>query len=157
MLQCYPHMGNCLLAVVRGFLEEEKLSGTEICSYSSADLERDSQATHHFSTFLFEVAAQYPSMAQSILPLLRPRLDEDPYQMRNCALSVIGEVLRGFARREQLDSKERMQRDKLLDLLQEHIHDVNSFVRAKALQIWHNIVTTGVGYYIFFYVEKLGF
>lgn len=38
--------------------------------------------------------------------------------MRNCVLGVIGEVLPTFARREQLDPKESLQRDRLMDLLQ---------------------------------------
>ncbi|VDQ13656.1 unnamed protein product, partial [Trichobilharzia regenti] len=63
--------------------------------------------------------------------------------MRNCVLSIIGEILPMFAKREQLDHNERVQRDRLMDLLQEHIHDVNGYVRAKALHIWHNIVTLG--------------
>ncbi|CAH8664662.1 unnamed protein product [Dicrocoelium dendriticum] len=124
LLQCFPHMVNCLISFVRSFMEEDHMTGVvrellkEICSYNGADLERDAQATQNFSSFLLEVAAAYPGLAQSILPLLRPRLDEDPYQMRNCVLGVIGEVLSSFARREQLDSKESVQRERLMDLLQ---------------------------------------
>ncbi|CAH8841855.1 unnamed protein product [Trichobilharzia szidati] len=149
LLQCYPHMVNCLLAIVKSFTEDEKINDTvrdllkEICSYDGAHLERDSQASQNFSNFLIEVARLYPSLAQSILPLLRSRLDDEPYQMRNCVLSIIGEILPMFAKREQLDQNERVQRDRLMDLLQEHIHDVNGYVRAKALHIWHNIVALG--------------
>ncbi|CAH8504237.1 unnamed protein product [Schistosoma rodhaini] len=149
LLQCFPHMVTCLMAIVRSFIEDEKLISVvrellkEICSYNGADLERDSQASQNFSNFLLEVARTYPTLAQSILPLLRCRLDEEPYQMRNCVLGVIGEILPMFAKREQLDPNERVQRDRLMDLLQEHIHDVNGYVRAKALQIWHNIVVLG--------------
>uniref|UniRef100_A0A183BDA3 Condensin complex subunit 1 n=1 Tax=Echinostoma caproni TaxID=27848 RepID=A0A183BDA3_9TREM len=148
LLQCFPHMVNCLTSFIRSFMEEENLTGVvrellkEICSYSGADLERDAQATQNFSAFLLDIAAAYPQLGQSILPLLRPRLDEDPYQMRNCVLGIIGEVLPMFARREQLDPKESLQRDRLMDLLQEHVHDVNGYVRAKALQIWYAIVST---------------
>ncbi|CAH8475139.1 unnamed protein product [Schistosoma turkestanicum] len=149
LLQCFPHMVNCLMAIVRSFIEDEKITSVvrellkEICSYNGADLERDSQASQNFSNFLIEIARAYPSLAQSILPLLRCRLDEEPYQMRNCVLGVIGEILPMFAKREQLNANERVQRDRLMDLLQEHIHDVNGYVRAKALQIWHNIVVLG--------------
>lgn len=163
LLQCFPHMVNCILAFVRSFMEEQNIPGVvrellkvrhfravaqlcrhgiiydwtrkvsfvfthnlpptppvrqEICSYSSADLERDSQASTNFHSFLLEVSGAYPQLAQSILPLLRPRLDEDPYSMRNCVLGLIGEVLSMFAQREQLDAKESLQRDRLMDLLQ---------------------------------------
>ncbi|CAH8493087.1 unnamed protein product [Schistosoma mattheei] len=95
LLQCFPHMVNCLMAIVRSFIEDEKLTGVvrellkEICSYNGADLERDSQASQNFSNFLLEVARTYPTLAQSILPLLRCRLDEEPYQMRNCVLGLL--------------------------------------------------------------------
>ncbi|RTG86179.1 condensin complex subunit 1 [Schistosoma bovis] len=124
LLQCFPHMVNCLMAIVRSFIEDEKLTGVvrellkEICSYNGADLERDSQASQNFSNFLLEVARTYPTLAQSILPLLRCRLDEEPYQMRNCVLGIIGEIVPIFAKREQLDPNERVQRDRLMDLLQ---------------------------------------
>ncbi|CAH8495400.1 unnamed protein product [Heterobilharzia americana] len=149
LLQCFPHMVNCLLAIVKYFTENEKMTGfvrdllKEICSYSGTDLERDSVASQNFSGFLLEVAKVYPSLVQSVLPLLRSRLDEESYQMRNCVLSVIAEILPIFAKREHLNSNERVQRDRLMDLLQEHIHDVNGYVRSKALQIWHNIVVQG--------------
>lgn len=65
-------------------------------------------------------------MAQSILPVLRPKLDEDPYQWRNCALGIIGEVLRVFVRRENIDPKERVQRDRLMDLLQVCVNIFNN-------------------------------
>ncbi|VDP87128.1 unnamed protein product [Schistosoma mattheei] len=100
------------------FTVQSSYADMEICSYNGADLERDSQASQNFSNFLLEVARTYPTLAQSILPLLRCRLDEEPYQMRNCVLGVIGEIVPIFAKREQLDPNERVQRDRLMDLLQ---------------------------------------
>ncbi len=89
--------------------------------------------------------------------------------MRNCALNVIGEVLKNlYTGRPHLEGKDKIQRDRLMDVLQvaylsllyskilcftwimrsfalqEHIHDVNGFVRARALQIWYNIASAGV-------------
>ena len=38
-----------------------------------------------------------------------------------------------------MDEKKRDMRDQLLDPLLEHMHDVNAFVRSKALQLWHKM------------------
>jgi len=40
---------------------------------------------------------------------------------------------------ENLDEKKRDLRDQLLEPLLEHLHDVNSFVRSKTLQLWHKM------------------
>ncbi|VDN08707.1 unnamed protein product, partial [Dibothriocephalus latus] len=147
LLQCFAHMANCLSLIVNRLMEEESMVPfvkellSEICSYNNEDLERDSSATHNFCLFLETVSSTHPVLAISILPLIRSRLNEDPYQMRNCALSVIGEVLRNLCSRPQLEAKDKIQRDRLMDVLQEHIHDANGFVRARALQIWYNLAS----------------
>ncbi|VDD83689.1 unnamed protein product [Mesocestoides corti] len=150
MLQCFAHTANVLNVMVNQFMTDEAMIPfvkellTEICGYDSEDLERDSAGTHNFCAFLESVSSAHPSLATSILPLIRARLSEDPYQMRNCALNVIGEVLRNlYTGHPHLEGKDKIQRDRLMDVLQEHIHDVNGFVRARALQIWCNIASTG--------------
>ncbi|VDM34274.1 unnamed protein product [Hydatigera taeniaeformis] len=151
MLQCFAHMANVLSAIVNSFMADESMVPfvkellNEICSYNGEDLERDSTGTHNLCAFLELVSSAHPSLATSILPLIRARLSEDPYQMRNCALNVIGEVLRNLhAENTQIEGKDKVQRDRLMDVLQEHIHDVNGFVRARALQIWCNLASAGV-------------
>ncbi|KAL5961881.1 Condensin complex subunit 1 [Taenia solium] len=150
MLQCFAHTTNVLSAIVNNFMTEETMVPfvkellNEICSYNGEDLERDSTGTHNLCSFLELVSSTHPSLATSILPLIRARLSEDPYQMRNCALNVIGEVLRNLhADHAQIEGKDKIQRDRLMDVLQEHIHDVNGFVRARALQIWCNLASAG--------------
>lgn len=90
----------------------------EICSYTGDDLERDSTGTHNFCVFIESTSSSHPSLATSILPLIKARLSEDPYQMRNCALNVIGEVLRNLCVHPQLEGKDKIQRDRLMDVLQ---------------------------------------
>ncbi|KAL5112034.1 hypothetical protein TcWFU_004807 [Taenia crassiceps] len=150
MLQCFAHTANVLSAIVNNFMAEETLVPfvkellNEICSYNGEDLERDSTGTHNLCSFLELVSSAHPSLATSVLPLIRTRLSEDPYQMRNCALNIIGEVLRNHhADRAQVEGKDKIQRERLMDVLQEHIHDINGFVRARALQIWCNLASFG--------------
>ena len=45
---------------------------------------------------------------------------------------------------EDLDDKKRDLRDQLLEPLVEHIHDVNAFVRSKALQLWQKLAAKQV-------------
>lgn len=54
--------------------------------------------------------------------MIRARLSEDPYQMRNCALNVIGQVLCNLgADHAQMEEKDKIQRDRLMDVLQVEI------------------------------------
>ncbi|VDL41819.1 unnamed protein product [Hymenolepis diminuta] len=150
MLQCFAHTATVFSAIINTFMTDESMVPfvkellNEICSYNGEDLERDATGTHNLCTFLDSVSSTHPSLATSILPMIRARLSEDPYQMRNCALNVIGQVLCNLgADHAQMEEKDKIQRDRLMDVLQEHIHDVNGFVRARALQIWCNIASAG--------------
>ena len=51
--------------------------------------------------------------------------------MRNCVLGIMGETVSSVLSVEELDDKAKYLRDQFLDHLEEHIHDVNSFVRSK--------------------------
>ena len=51
-------------------------------------------------------------------------------------LGVIGETVAGALSSPSLDDQSRLTRDRLLDRLEQHIHDVNAFVRSRCLQIW---------------------
>lgn len=57
------------------------------------------------------------------------------YTMRTGVLSVFGEVIVQVLT-DAISGESRVTRDTLLDKLQEHIHDVNAFVRSKSLQVW---------------------
>ncbi|VDO05005.1 unnamed protein product [Rodentolepis nana] len=150
MLQCFAHTATVFSSIVNTFMADESMVPfvkellNEICSYNGEDLERDATGTHNLCTFLDSVSSTHPSLATSILPTIRARLSEDPYQMRNCALNVIGQVLCNLGSdHAQMVEKDKIQRDRLMDVLQEHIHDVNGFVRSRALQIWCNIASSG--------------
>ncbi|KAM7541321.1 hypothetical protein Aperf_G00000027562 [Anoplocephala perfoliata] len=150
MLQCFAHTATVFSAIVNTFMADESMVPfvkellNEICSYNGEDLERDATGTHNLCTFLDSISSTHPSLATSILPMIRARLSEDPYQMRNCALNVIGQVLCNLGTdHARMEGKDKIQRDRLMDVLQEHIHDVNGFVRARALQIWCNITSAG--------------
>lgn len=54
-------------------------------------------------------------------------------------LSIFGEIIIKVLSNTDLENKTKDLRDQMLDKLEEHIHDVNAFVRSKALQVWQNL------------------
>ena len=66
------------------------------------------------------------------------------YMMRNGVLGVIGETVAGALSSPSLDEQSRITRDKLLDRLEQHLHDVNAFVRNRCLQIWLQLANAKV-------------
>ena len=67
-----------------------------------------------------------------------------PYLMRNCVLTMMSEIVLRELSAEGLDEKQRGTRDQFLDMLEDHIHDVNAFTRSKCLQCWLKIVNEKV-------------
>ena len=64
--------------------------------------------------------------------------------MRNSVVAILGEIVIRVLSKEGLDNNQKTTRDHFLDKLEDHIHDVNAFVRSKTLQIWINVVTEKV-------------
>jgi len=56
--------------------------------------------------------------------------------MRKCVLSILGEIVMRVLHGENLDEDAKETRDQFLDCLEDHIHDVNAFVRSSVLQTW---------------------
>lgn len=112
----------------------------EIGRLAPEDAAKDSSGTRNCSTFLVEVADRIPAFVLPNMSLLLSHLDSEPYIMRNCVLSVMGEILIKVLNKEDLDDKTKTTRDQFLDNLEEHVHDTNAYVRSKCLQIWMSIV-----------------
>lgn len=64
--------------------------------------------------------------------------------MRNGVLGVIGETVAQVLSSPQLDPQSKHTRDGLLDRLEQHLHDINAFVRSKSLQIWLQLANAKV-------------
>lgn len=78
----------------------------------------------------------FPSPLSPLPSLLSPPPSHQSYTMRNGVLGVIGEVISQVLNSSQIDQQTKATRDKLLDRLEQHLHDVNAFVRSRCLQIW---------------------
>lgn len=51
--------------------------------------------------------------------------------MRMCVLGIMGEIVLRMLSVEDLEESSRDMRDQFLDHIEDHLHDVNAFVRVK--------------------------
>lgn len=64
--------------------------------------------------------------------------------MRVAVCEVLGEILVCVLCGDRLDDASKADRDRFFDTLQEHLHDTNSHVRARVLQVFTRIVNSKV-------------
>ena len=57
---------------------------------------------------------------------------------------MMGETVARALTAAELDEQSRLTRDRLLDHLEQHLHDVHAFVRSRCLQIWLQLANTKV-------------
>ncbi|XP_018015695.1 condensin complex subunit 1 isoform X2 [Hyalella azteca] len=104
---------------------------------------KDSAAVRNFTLFLVELAELVPQALVPSLPLLFTFLDNDNSSLRNCMLSMMGSLVLRVLSSENLDDKKKDLRDNCIDAIEDHVMDVNAFVRSKVLQIIHDLVKGG--------------
>ncbi|XP_048728818.2 condensin complex subunit 1-like isoform X3 [Ostrea edulis] len=112
----------------------------EIGRKDPKDLVRDNTGTKSFATFLVELSEKVPGVMMSNISVVLCHLEGESYTMRNGVLGVMGEILLKVLSKEDLEDKLKDTRDQFLEKLEEHIHDVNAFVRSRVLHIWFNLV-----------------
>ncbi|KAJ9587397.1 hypothetical protein L9F63_019072, partial [Diploptera punctata] len=111
----------------------------EIGETDSSDLIQDTSGTRAYSQFLVEVAENIPELILPAMGLLTAHLSGESYAMRMCVLGIMGEIVLRLLSLDDLDDNSRDMRDQFLDHLEDHLHDVNAFVRVKVLQIWQRL------------------
>ncbi|XP_072035794.1 LOW QUALITY PROTEIN: condensin complex subunit 1-like [Amphiura filiformis] len=142
LLQHFEHVVSPMAQAVHVFVEQFGIKSVaseimrELGSMDPQDLARDNSGTRAYAAFLVEVAEKIPAVILPSISVLLCHLDGESYTMRNGVLGVMGEIVMKVLSKENLDKKAKATRDQLLDTLEDHIHDVNSFVRARVLKIW---------------------
>ncbi|XP_061198116.1 condensin complex subunit 1-like [Saccostrea echinata] len=112
----------------------------EIGRKDPKDLVRDNTGTKSFATFLVELSEKVPGVMMSYISVVLCHLEGESYTMRNGVLGVMGEILLKVLSKDDLEDKLKDTRDQFLEKLEEHIHDVNAFVRSRVLQICLTLV-----------------
>ncbi|KAE8589790.1 hypothetical protein XENTR_v10017743 [Xenopus tropicalis] len=146
LLQHFEHLPSVLVHAVSLWATEYGMKPVigeimrEIGQKCSQDLSRESSGFKAFATFLTELAERIPAIMMPSISVLLDYLDGENYMMRNAVLTVMGEMVLRVLSGDQLEEAEKSTRDQFLDTLQEHIHDVNTYVRCCVLQIYNRVV-----------------
>ncbi|PIK49362.1 putative condensin complex subunit 1 [Apostichopus japonicus] len=111
----------------------------ELGRMDQQDLARDNSGTRGYAGFISELSDLIPDTILPSMSLLLTHLDGESYTMRNGILTAMGNIVCKVLSGEGLNEKARTTRDKLLDKLEDHIHDVNAFCRSRSLQVWLNL------------------
>jgi condensin complex subunit 1 len=143
---------------------------TEMGNMNMSELARSGSGVKYLGAFLVSLAELRPELIVSCLPLILRQLDSDAWQMRSSILQAMGlvaahihtlavsqaqtlspeQVLAAAKAAEEsevdaqvsLNNPEKLarERESLLDILVERVHDVSSFVRAAVLKIWTQLL-----------------
>ncbi|XP_069836022.1 condensin complex subunit 1 isoform X2 [Dendropsophus ebraccatus] len=146
LLQHFEHLAPVLVHAVTLWATEygmKSLVGEimrKIGQKSCQDLSRETAGVKTLYTFITQLAEKIPAIMMPNISVLLDYLDGEPYMMRNAVLTVMGETVIRVLNGDNLDESEKNTRDSFLDTLQEHIHDVHTFVRSCVLQIYNRIV-----------------
>ncbi|XP_036394012.1 condensin complex subunit 1 [Megalops cyprinoides] len=114
----------------------------EIGQKSSEELSREGSGVKAFSCFLSELSTLVPDVMLPNISVLLTHLEGESHSMRMAVCEVLGEVLIRVLSGDGLNDTARADRDRFLDTLQEHLHDTNSHVRARVLQVYTRIVNS---------------
>ncbi|CAI8031317.1 Condensin complex subunit 1 [Geodia barretti] len=142
LLQHFEHLTSPLAVAMSSWTQEYGVKTVvsevvrELGRKDPRDLSQDTSGTRCFASFLVELSQLVPAAVLPSISVLIPHLSGESYTMRNGVLGVIGETVAGALSSPSLDEQSRITRDKLLDRLEQHLHDVNAFVRSRCLQIW---------------------
>jgi len=111
----------------------------EISRVDGKELARDTGGTNNYAKFLVEMTEKLPKNVLPCVSLLMVHLDGESYSMRKCVLGVLGEIVIKVLSSEDLDENNKDLRENFLDVLEDHMHDVSSYVRTRVLEIWDNL------------------
>jgi condensin complex subunit 1 len=78
----------------------------EIAQIEPGELARDTNATRNYCNFLLEVGGTCGPVVLTAVSSLLPHLDGDSYTMRNCVLSILGDLISGVLSGEGNEEKE---------------------------------------------------
>ncbi|KAF1744694.1 hypothetical protein MXB_3753, partial [Myxobolus squamalis] len=111
----------------------------ELAQTHSNEMIIDSASSRNCAQFISTLGRQLPKEVLGNCSILMCHLELDPYSMRNAVLDCFGQIVIQVYTKLELDDVGRKSRDCFLEKLQEHLHDVNAYVRSHVLQIWVEI------------------
>ncbi|XP_078617056.1 condensin complex subunit 1-like isoform X2 [Branchiostoma floridae x Branchiostoma japonicum] len=145
LLQHFEHLASPMAQMVQLFAQQFGAKSVisdimrEIGRMDPSKLVRDNSGTRSYAAFMVELAERVPALMLPNISVILCHLDGESYTMRNGVLGVMSEIVIRELSKGDLDTKGKNARDQFLDCLEEHIHDVNAFVRSKVLTLWLHI------------------
>ncbi|XP_066297362.1 condensin complex subunit 1-like [Branchiostoma lanceolatum] len=145
LLQHFEHLASPMAQMVELFAQQFSAKSVisdimrEIGRMDPSKLVRDNSGTRSYAAFMVELAERVPALMLPNISVILCHLDGESYTMRNGVLGVMSEIVIKELSKGDLDTKGKSARDQFLDCLEEHIHDVNAFVRSKVLTLWLHI------------------
>lgn len=114
----------------------------EIGQKSSEELAREGSGVKAFATFVSELGSLVPELMIPYISILITHLEGESHTMRTAVCEVLGEILVRVLCGDGLDDAGKADRDRFFDILQEHLHDTHSHVRARVIQVFAKIVNS---------------
>lgn len=114
----------------------------EIGQKSSEELAREGSGVKAFAAFVSELGSLVPELIIPYISILITHLEGESHTMRIAVCEVLGEILVRVLCGDNLDEAGKGDRDRFFDTLQEHLHDTNSHVRARVIQVFTRIVNS---------------
>lgn len=111
----------------------------EIYEIDKQLLVKNAAGSRALSQFISDLAERCPRQFVSAVPALLGLLDDEPYVLRNGALSVIGAILVSELSEENMSEEKKVIRNQLLDKLEDHIYDITSYTRGKTVAVWKRL------------------
>ena len=112
LLQQFEHLSypfaSLMLVCIRDYDVKSVVSMVikEIGQTEPAELVRDTNATRNYCNFLMELGSTCGPAVLTALSSLMPNLDGDSYTMRNCVLTIIGDLISGVLAVENSEDKD---------------------------------------------------
>ncbi|KAF0690329.1 Aste57867_18260 [Aphanomyces stellatus] len=134
---------------------------SEISKIRQRDSSRDVSGTKNISIFLGRLSTLMPSTVLANLSIVLPLLDAESYYLRNAVVTAVTHILMAdFHARDKTTEDEnveegeratsaefrplsRQRRDTLFGVLNDRIHDVNSFARCHVLKCYKDLCEEG--------------
>ncbi|ETW09741.1 hypothetical protein, variant 1 [Aphanomyces invadans] len=135
---------------------------SEVSKIRLRDTSRDSSGTKNISIFLGHLATLMPSTVLGNLSIVLPLLDAESYYLRNAVVTAVTHILMAdFHARDRTTDDEgaqvneenqqssqfrplsRQRRDTLFGVLEDRVHDINSFARSHVLKCYKDLTEEG--------------
>ena len=144
LLSHFEHLSGPLAAMVDGLVA--KYDGQSVVNELMREVGRndpkeyaqDAGGTRNLALFLTELGDRIPGsiVRSNGIAVLLPHLDGESYTMRNSILSILTSIVCEIVATSDASDSAKKMRTQFQDILEDRVHDVSAYVRAKVMQLW---------------------